>query len=157
MALITCKKCQREIYDNESFCPYCGFKIKVGGNGYAISGLILGISSCGYTLQAYIYTLFIWLFNSLESFFNTPHYAYDYLDPYRHNSYSFFDSSLSNTMLLSIIISAILAIVCSFLSITFGLVAGSKGCRFKMKNVAVILGFISLILILLILTYVSLI
>lgn len=157
MALITCKKCQRVISDNGNYCPYCKHVIKKDGKGYAIAGLILSIASCGYAYQAYIYALLIWLFNGLESFLGTYYYTYDYLDPYQNNSYSLFNDSLSNTMLLTIIISVVFTIVCSFLAITFGLVSNGKGCRYKMKNVAIILGIVSLILTLFIVAYTSLI
>ena len=140
MDIIQRHVCKKSFYDSTNYCPYCGNLVKrAGGKGYAITGMIMSIASCVYTITAYIYGFVMAIFSNLI-YYNNP-----------YNSPFDFKGFFSETMLLTVIISAVFAIIFSLLAIIFGAVSSSKGCRSKMKNVAFILGIISFVLLIILL------
>lgn len=129
MALINCSECKKEISNKAKSCPHCGNPIKIKGKGFAIAGLVLGIIGCVYSLP---------ILSGATALSSIPSYSTigdSTITLQSVNTIAFF------ALALYISIFAILALI-------FGLVSHRKGCKLKIKNAAIILGFVSIAIIL---------
>ncbi len=116
MALVYCKECGREVSDKAKFCPQCGFTFKIKGRGFAITSMVLGIIACTYSLPLFIRTLTLMT---------------DTLIVFR-----------KETAEASALLSGFMLIVAA-LSLIFGIVSASVGCKLKKRTAGITLGAVS--------------
>ena len=116
MALVYCKECGREVSDKAKFCPQCGFTFKIKGRGFAITSMVLGIIACTYSLPLFIRTLTLMT---------------DTLIVFR-----------KETAEASALLSGFMLIVAA-LSLIFGIVSASVGCKLKKRAAGITLGAVS--------------
>lgn len=116
MALVYCKECGREVSDKAKFCPQCGFTFKIKGRGFAITSMVLGIIACTYSLPLFIRTLTLMT---------------DTLIVFR-----------KETAEASALLSGYMLIVAA-LSLIFGIVSASVGCKLKKRTAGITLGAVS--------------
>jgi len=116
MALVYCKECGREVSDKAKFCPQCGFTFKIKGRGFAITSMVLGIIACTYSLPLFIRTLTLMT---------------DTLIVFR-----------KETVEASALLSGFMLIVAA-LSLIFGIVSASVGCKLKKRTAGITLGAVS--------------
>ena len=116
MALVYCKECGREVSDKAKFCPQCGFTFKIKGRGFAITSMVLGIIACTYSLPLFMRTLTLMT---------------DTLIVFR-----------KETAEASALLSGFILIVAA-LSLIFGIVSASVGCKLKKRTAGITLGAVS--------------
>lgn len=116
MALVYCKECGREVSDKAKFCPQCGFTFKIKGRGFAITSMVLGIIACTYSLPLFIRTLTLMT---------------DTIIVFR-----------KETAEASALLSGFMLIVAA-LSLIFGIVSASVGCKLKKRTAGITLGAVS--------------
>ena len=119
MALVYCKECGREVSDKAKFCPQCGFTFKIKGRGFAISSMVLGIIACTYSLPVLLMTLSLHVDKTIM----------------------YYDENLLSAVLMSGTIFLLAA-----LSLIFGILSASKGCKLKKTAAGITLGSVSTVI-----------
>lgn len=116
MALVYCKECGREVSDKAKFCPQCGFTFKIKGRGFAITSMVLGIIACTYSVPLMFRTLSLMV-----------------------DTFVVFRKETAEAMAF---LSGFMLIVAA-LSLVFGIVSASIGCKLKKRTAGITLGAVS--------------